>query len=170
MGNKSSDQIINQEHDQQVVAVSGFESDLLKSKNLSQKGNNYSQNAKKENSFLPAVRMVRHKESMITSNVDLNSSKSGTPDSEKLDDKDRNLSSAPVISVVDLQDESNNNNEMKKKHFTPDKMYSNNRNNIPLIHISPKKAEINYNKSKSSMQGTGQLEDVLEEIHEEETP
>ena len=107
---------------------------------------------------------------MITSNVDLNSSKSGTPDSEKLDDKDRNLSSAPVISVVDLQDESNNNNEMKKKHFTPDKMYSNNRNNIPLIHISPKKAEINYNKSKSSMQGTGQLEDVLEEIHEEETP
>ena len=49
---------------------------------------------------LPAVRMVRHKESMITSNVDLNS------DGEEIPENDpfalRGDKAAPQISIHDL--------------------------------------------------------------------
>ena len=52
---------------------------------------------------LPAVRMVRHKESMITSNVDVNSDSGGTPESNNQPkgdiENDRKIAGAPIICI-----------------------------------------------------------------------
>ena len=81
---------------------------------------------------LPAVRMIRHKESMITSNVDLNS------DEETPDGDDRDRGGLPQISVDNLGESFDG----KKKHSSA-QIPLNQRNNIPLTRFSPKKADNN---------------------------
>ena len=96
---------------------------------------------------------------MITSNVDLNSnSEEETPDGDGEDQRNQGL---PQISIDDL----GKSFDEKKKHSSA-QFPSNNRNNIPLTHFSPKKADTS--QQKQSMSGTGQLEDVLEDDRDEE--
>ena len=76
--------------------------------------------------------MIRHKESMITSNVDLNSDEE-TPDGE--DQRDRG--GLPQISVDNLGE------SIELKKHSSAQIHLNQRNNIPLTRFSPQKADNN---------------------------